>query len=179
MQSTYYLEYDSATDSEEIISTLRIVGSGTTSTGSDAHAQLYHFNIYFILNTSPPRAVTIDMLPGGSGTGYLVVKSTSSLTDDAPRTLPISYDVALRSTETSIPTVSNVLKHLVERGFDKYRYTAEGAGCCFWCFKVLSSLEDEEVAAEGSGAAFAHWVDEMHGVHPTHVAEPWLEGQFY
>lgn len=177
MQTAYYLGYDSANDAEAVISKLRIVGSSTTPTGIDT--SLYHFHFYFIIHNTPPRSVTLDTVIGADFTCSLVVKSTTSVTDDAPNADPISYDVPLRSTETSIPTIGNVLARLVEGHFDRYQYTGEGDGSAHWCYKVLQWLEGEEVTADGYTAGFMRWVREMHTILPAHVAAPWVEGTFY
>jgi len=151
---------------------IRLVGTSGTATTADA--RVFHYRFYCELDTSEPRAVSIDMTPGADGrTGVLYIAGTGRVNTESA--LWIAFEVI----PTKPITVSELLQFYKTKGFDRFRFNEEGAGCRSYSKNVLAGLESDCYVPTGTEARLVQWSDEKRKLFPENIPERWDEGEYY
>lgn len=122
--TTLYAKSYKSEDGDRAIRVIRLVGTSDTATTADA--RVLHYRFYCELDTSEPRAVSIDMTPGADGrTGVLYIAGVGRVNTESALPVWIAFEVV----PMKPITVAELVQFYKTKGLDRFRFNEEGAGC--------------------------------------------------
>jgi len=130
-----------------------------------------HWRIFLLLSV-PRRSVILDMRPvDGTSQGTLYITSRDyQLTNNRLG--------VFQAEATASFSVGTLINTLLDRGFAKYRYNENGAGCRYWCETVLRDMASQHLVGDSRPRAFQRFIEENHDGEPVLFPLPTTMGSF-